>query len=140
MLVEDAAGGLEPVDHGHPDVHEDHVGLASRASASACSPFVGLADDLEVVGGLEEHAEARAHERLVVDDEHARRHRTLLVSGQHGTAPGSRAHRPAGRPRTAPPSASTRSRMPRMPWPSPFGSAVGAEAVVEHLDVQTVAA
>ena len=32
----------------------------------------GLADDVEVVLGVEDHAEAGAHERLVVGDQHAR--------------------------------------------------------------------
>ena len=33
-----------------------------------------LADDLDVLLGLEDHAEAGAHERLVVDDEDANAH------------------------------------------------------------------
>jgi hypothetical protein len=69
----DAAGGLEPVDVRHADVHEHDVGL-------------GLADQVDrgrAVGGLAHHdhaglvvdegAEPGAHERLVVGDEDPKR-------------------------------------------------------------------
>src|SRR5438128_1206530 len=36
-------------------------------------PIRGLADDLDVALGLEDHPEPRAHERLIVSDQHAYR-------------------------------------------------------------------
>src|ERR687886_664305 len=41
----------------------------SEPSRRRLAPVRGLADDLDVLLGLEDHAEARADERLVVDDE-----------------------------------------------------------------------
>ena len=46
-------------------------GSSSRAMLDGLRAVVGLADDLEVVLDLEDHAEARAHEGLVVGDEDA---------------------------------------------------------------------
>ena len=44
-------------------------GLSLRAGARPCSPSVGLADDLEVVLGVDQHAQAGADEVLVVGDQ-----------------------------------------------------------------------
>ena len=43
-------------------------------------PVGGLADDLDVLLGLEDHAEARPHERLVVDDQDAQAHSAVTGS------------------------------------------------------------
>ena len=50
-------------------------GRSRSASSTASAPFAGLADDLEVVAGLQDHAEAAAHQRLVVGQQHADGHR-----------------------------------------------------------------
>ena len=42
------------------------AGIRLRASAHRS----GLPDHLEVVGGLEQHAQARAHDLMVVEEEH----------------------------------------------------------------------
>ncbi|MDP9679503.1 hypothetical protein J2S47_000005 [Streptomyces griseoviridis] len=41
----DAAGGLDAVDAGHPDVHQDDVGAQSRGQANGLLPLGGFADD-----------------------------------------------------------------------------------------------
>ena len=69
---EHAARRLDAVELGHADVHQHDVGLQRAAPASTASSAVGgLADDVEVVLGVEDHAEAGAHQRLVVGDQHA---------------------------------------------------------------------
>ncbi len=67
----DAARGLEPVDARHLHVHADHVGRERRGQAHALLAVGGLADHLDAVLALEDHADAGAHERLVVDEEDA---------------------------------------------------------------------
>jgi hypothetical protein len=44
-------------------------GGSRRTRSSAAGPVVGLAGDLYVVLRLEDHAQATAHERLVVGDD-----------------------------------------------------------------------
>ena len=65
---------LDPVDLGHADVHEDDVRLQAQRLGDRLDAVRGLADDLDVLLGLEDHAKAGAHERLVVDDEDAEGH------------------------------------------------------------------
>lgn len=52
-----------------------------RGGRDRLEPVAGLADDLEVGLGVEDDAEARAHERLVVDEQHARHPPTSLMRG-----------------------------------------------------------
>ncbi len=69
--VEQAARRLEAVHVRHADVHEDDVRVELARGLDGLGPVGGLTDDLHVVLGLEDHPEPRAHEGLVVDDEHA---------------------------------------------------------------------
>ena len=64
---------LDPVDLGHAHVHQDDIRRDAARLLDRLSPVRRLADDLEVGLGLEDHPEAGAHERLVVDDQHAHR-------------------------------------------------------------------
>ena len=59
---------LDAVHRRHADVHEHHVGPGARA-ARPPRRRLGLADHVDVVLRVEDHAEAGPHERLVVDDE-----------------------------------------------------------------------
>ena len=115
-------GGLDPVQLRHADVHQHDVGLQLRAPRSTASSAVGgLADHVDVVLGVEDHAEAGAHERLVVGDQHAHRahaHRLhlLVVRDERERRRGSGSRRrgaarpPARRRRCAPARASRRGR------------------------------
>ena len=76
---------LDPVDARHPDVHQDHVGLELGREAHRLRAVLGLADDLEVVARLEDQAEAAAHERLVVGDQDADRHRSPRAGAARDT-------------------------------------------------------
>jgi hypothetical protein len=67
----DSAGRFDAVDAGHPYVHDDHVWSGpvdhlDRAAAIRC-----LADDLDVLGLVEDDPEGGAHQFLVVDEHDA---------------------------------------------------------------------
>ncbi|MGX1299881.1 hypothetical protein RKD35_001369 [Streptomyces albogriseolus] len=63
----DLAGGLHPVHPRHTDVHEHHVGLQRPHLVQGLEAVPGLADDREVLLGLQDHPESGAQQRLVVD-------------------------------------------------------------------------
>ena len=64
------AGRLEPVEPGHPDVHQHDVGPQPRRGLEALAAVGGLADDLDVVAAAEHQRQRRPDERVVVDHEH----------------------------------------------------------------------
>ncbi len=70
-LVAQAPRRLDPVELGHADVHQDDVGLQPLGLLDRVEAVGGLADDLEVILGVEDHAEPGADERLVVSDQQA---------------------------------------------------------------------
>ena len=134
---DDPARRLDAVELGHADVHEHDVGLEVVGHRHRLGAVGGLADDVEVVLGVEDHLEPGAHERLVVGDQDANGHLGGLL--RHGRE-GSRAHacsarpstgirartstpakasaaRPAPRRRAAAPSASTTMRRARATTP-----------------------
>ena len=47
---------LEPVEHRHPDVHQHDVGPVRAAQLDGLRAVGGLADDLEVARGVDQHA------------------------------------------------------------------------------------
>ena len=113
-------------------------GFSRRAMSTACSAVDRLADDLDVVLGVEDHPEAGADERLVVGDQDADAH--AASTGSRGAAAasaasaspcsGSRASTskpPPGRGPacSSPPITRTRSRMPTRPWPPPSARGLG---------------
>jgi hypothetical protein len=61
---DDPPGRLEAVHPGHPDVHEHDVRPRPGHLADRRDPVLGLADHFEVGLGLDEHADARPHQRL----------------------------------------------------------------------------
>ena len=63
---EDPLGRAEPVELGHPDVHQHHVGAAPAYDVDRSAPVGRLADHGDVGLGLEDHAEAGAQQPLVV--------------------------------------------------------------------------
>ena len=70
-LLRDPACGLEAVDAGHLDVHQHDIGLQPLRDRDGLLPVACLADDLDVVLGLEDQPEAGAHQRLVVGEDDA---------------------------------------------------------------------
>ena len=64
----DALGRLDAVHHGHPDVHQDHVGPSGCRELDRRAAVTRLADDLEVGLGGDQHPDSRPEQRLVVDE------------------------------------------------------------------------
>src|SRR5271157_2216838 len=92
---------------GHPDVHQDDVGPFLPGQRDRLGAVAGLADDLEVRRGVDEHPEAAAHERLVVGHDNADQLVTSAIGKQ------ARPRKPSGPGPAAnsPPNTATRSRM-----------------------------
>ncbi len=63
----DLPGRLHPVHPRHADVHQHHIGLQGTHLVERLEAVSGLADDRDVLLGLQNHPEARAQKRLVVD-------------------------------------------------------------------------
>ena len=111
----DPPGGLEPVESGHADVHQEHVGPGRLGDGDGVVAVVGFADEFEVVGVADHRGEAGAHERLVVGDGDADGHvdagltgrRALTTNPPWGSGPAV----------SSPPWTAARSRMPTRPCP-----------------------
>ena len=134
-----ATRGGQAVQPGHADVHQHDVGPAPANRLHRVGAVVGLADDGDVVGRLEDHPQPGADQRLVVDDERRgsrgatgrggrRRRRRRAAAAGHGRATGSQAttRQPpsaVGPDSSVPPTRATRSRSPSRPAPEPGSSA-----------------
>ena len=79
---EDAPRRLEPVELGHADVHQHDGRVEARRLVDRLEAVARLGDDLHVRLAREQHAEAPAHERLVVGDEDADAHRRRPSTGR----------------------------------------------------------
>src|SRR5207245_2507820 len=104
---------LEPVDARHADVHQHDVRAVPERELDRLPALARLADHLDRRVELEQLAEARPDERLVIDDQDANGHRSSYGIRALTTKPP-----PAGAPvSSVPPCSSTRSRMPASPYP-----------------------
>ena len=66
----ETSGGLDPVDAGHPDVHEDHVRPVLDAEVHGLQPVLRLGDDSQVGRGAQNDGQARPKQRIVVGKQH----------------------------------------------------------------------
>src|SRR5262249_37936153 len=108
--------GLDAVEPRHPHVHQDHIRVERVCELERLDPVRGLADELDVGAGVEDHPEAAANERLVVGDEDADAQGASESGKRAATAkppPG------AGPADSEPPKTPTRSRIPIRPRPLP---------------------
>jgi hypothetical protein len=74
LLGADAAGRLDPVEVGHPHVHQHHVRVQFRGAGHCLVPVACLTDYVEAAGVLQDGAQPGAHQHLVVgeqDPDHA---------------------------------------------------------------------
>ena len=108
----DLARRRDPVELGHADVHQHDVGPQPLRAVDGLLAVGRLADDRDVVLGLEHHPEARPHERLVVGDEDADAHRASVIGSDARTTKPPSGRRPAC---SSPPYSATRSRIPTRP-------------------------
>ncbi len=67
----DLAGRLDAVHPGHTHIHQHDIGFQRRGLRDRRLAGAGLADNLDVVLRIEQHGEARAHQLLVVHEEHS---------------------------------------------------------------------
>ena len=68
-IGEDPLGRREPVELGHADVHERHVGAPAGDDVDRGVAVGRLADDGDVGLGVEDDAKAGAQQALVVGDD-----------------------------------------------------------------------
>src|SRR5215470_20320468 len=117
----DLAGGLDPVQVRHPDVHQDHVRLGLPGQADRLPAVLGLADDLQVRPGFQDHPEPAADQGLVIAQQHPDGHDgPALPRASTGKATLT-AKPPPGRGPAwhVPPCSAARSPMPISPRPRP---------------------
>jgi hypothetical protein len=120
------SGGLDAVQVGHADVEQAHVGPQLTSQRDGTQSVGGLPDDLDVGLSVEDHAEPRPDDVLVVGDEHADGHVLRPFRGSRRCrrraalrqcrldGPASLGGRAAW---TVPPSREVRSVMPSSPYP-----------------------
>jgi hypothetical protein len=65
---DDLAGGLDPVQPRHADVHEYDVGPGCPGPLHGLGPVGGLTHHRDVVFGVEQHPEPGAHQDLIVGE------------------------------------------------------------------------
>jgi hypothetical protein len=70
MRSDDLAGGLDPVELRHLDVHEYDVGPGGPGPLHGLGPVRGLSHHGDVVLGVEQHLEAGSHQDLIVGEQH----------------------------------------------------------------------
>jgi hypothetical protein len=103
---------LDAVELGHADVHQHDVGRQATRLLDRRVAVGRLADDVDVLLGVEDHAEAGAHQRLVVGDQDADHSGSLATTSNPPPATG-----PA---RSEPSYSRMRSSIPTSPWPEPL--------------------
>src|SRR5712691_13117172 len=109
-FLEELRQRFDPALARHHDVEQHDVGLVRPHLEDRFTRVARLADDLEVVLGVEEHAQARADDGVVVDDDDAYHaagtSATIVVPAPGDDSTWSRPSRSA-----------TRSRIPERPRP-----------------------
>jgi hypothetical protein len=114
---DDPAGGLDPVQAGHGEIHHHHLGAEFGREPDGFQPVRRLPHHHQVLSGAEQADQALAIERMVVHDQHAEGlgHRCL----PSGRAARSRVPPPGLGPIVhRPPSSAARSRMAVRPTPA----------------------
>ena len=70
----------------HRDVHDDHVGAELPDHVDCRETVAGLADDLQIIFAIEHHAQAFAHDLVIVDENDAQFGHSLPRSGITSTS------------------------------------------------------
>jgi hypothetical protein len=111
----DPAGWLEPVEVGHADVHEEHVGAGPFGEGDRLVAVAGFADEFKVVGVADHGGEPGAHERLVVGDGDVDGHTATGLKGRRAVT--TKPPWGSGSAVSSPPWTAARSRIPTRPCP-----------------------
>ena len=82
LIVDELPGRCEPVQFGHPDVHEDHVRAVPADSGHRDDAIRCLCDDLHIWFGFDQGPQARPDHPLVVGDHDADHALTPSVNGR----------------------------------------------------------
>ena len=82
MAAQNRVGGGDAVQGGHPDIHEDDVGLSGLDHGKNTDTVGGLTDHAHVLLRIEDHAEAGTDQVLIVHQRNAQ------SSGHIGSPPG----------------------------------------------------
>ena len=73
VTVTDAAHRLEPVEFGHADVDDDHIGIHLVNEIEQLLPVAGLRNHIDLVGVLEDEAESPADHGVVIGEDNPNR-------------------------------------------------------------------
>src|ERR1700683_244924 len=118
-------GGGDPVEPGHPDIHQDDGGGVQVDGGQDAAAVAGLADDLDLRGAGQHHRQSGTDQCVVVDDEDADRD----SHGDPGMVARSTKSPIALVPcRRSPPTSASRSARPIRPAPGPGGARTEAAA------------
>jgi hypothetical protein len=80
-IGDDPAGGFEPVEVRHADIHEDDIGDVPPGGLDRPAAVTRFADHLDVRLGVEYHPEAGPHQLLVVCYDDADAHGRFASNG-----------------------------------------------------------
>src|SRR5262249_44724089 len=119
--LHDPPRGLEPVELGHPDVHEYDVRPDARGLLHRLEPVARLGDDLDVPLVGEQHPEPGPHHRLVVHHQYPDGHPPPPSGG--GEARSTTPPEEGVTVDMPPPYSLTRSPIPISPCPCPLTGA-----------------
>ena len=83
MLDAQPAGGGDPVEHRHVQVHQDDVGAQRGDPVQRRGAVAGLPDDLDLGAHLQQRGQRLAEQRLVVDEQHPHRRPSTVIRAPH---------------------------------------------------------
>jgi hypothetical protein len=83
--VDHLPGGLDAIELGHPDVHQDHIGAEFAGHRHRLTPVGRLADDFDVRLGVQDQAKAGPDQLLVISDQDTRAHAGTAPSTPRGS-------------------------------------------------------
>jgi hypothetical protein len=123
MRCDDLPGRLDPVQPWHAQVHQDQIGIVFGGKTNGLAAIRGLGDYLQFWCGVEEHAESRANQPVVVHQKHGGPGGERSDGGCHRAAAVGVVGRwaltcqplPSAPAVSVPPASRTRSRMPMTP-------------------------
>src|ERR1019366_3297012 len=115
---------LDAAAAGHPDIHQDDVGERLPGLLHRLGAVTGLAHQLDVRLSVQDHLQAPAKQRVIIDDQGADGFGMPRTFRSRSAGPGTAVHEPSspccltGRLRRAPPAATARAAGQPGSWPA----------------------